>query len=161
MNIQREAYQMLLSALGVAGDVEEPVFRGLQQYLDDNGLEEVLSDCESDEELRELLSIFLNPLLSMPGEQLSGYLSHYRLYADFKALSQRILQAAVQKYRHPEEECAEYEDLSSRFAELAAQIYLQPDLRQALQQELSECAMDLSFIAGETDKTSIRLKYRI
>lgn len=161
MNVQMKAYQMLLSALGSTGDVEEPVFRGLQQYLDDNGLEEILSDCESEAELQDFLSIFLEPIFSMSKNQLLIYLANYRLCADFESLSMQILDAAVRKYRHPDETCEDYEALSDRLAELATQIYSQPELRRELQQDIPECVMDLSFIAGETDKTSIRLKYRV
>lgn len=160
MNIQAEAYHMLLSALGVPGDAEESVFRGLQQYIEDNSLEEVLSDCQSEEELHDLLSLFLSPLLSMPKERLTDYLSNYRLYADFDALSEWITQTAVWKYRHPGENCEEYESMSRNFAELASQIFLRPEVYQALKADISECVMDLRFIAGETDKTSVRLKYR-
>lgn len=157
MNIEHGIYQILIEVYGEKLQVTDSLYQGIMAYVEQNGLRKALSGC-SERDGAALLKIYMRPLLDMPKGELVCYFETFAARAEFKSVSNKIRSYAEQKFRNHEFECTETPELLRRLSELSVVCMQDARLKSSTELEISECLVELDYIAGRSDRLSIRMK---
>lgn len=157
MNIEHMIYQILAEAYGEKLQVTDSLYQGIVAYVEQNGLSKALSK-RAQRDGAALLKIYMRPLLDMPKDEVVCYFETFAARAEFKSISNKIRSYAEQKFRNHEFECAETPELLQRLSELSAVCMQDARLKSSTELEISECLVELDYIAGKFDRLSIRMK---
>ncbi len=134
------------------------LYQGIEEYVVETGLETALSKCLSNEKRRKVLQAYMSPLLLTDKQYAVSYFETLPKRASFKALSNEIRHYAEEKFRSRNVDCQVSDTLSQRLSEFAVLFFSDKVLKKEMEAEISDCLVELDFIAGRTDTISIRMK---
>ena len=159
MDINRYIFTLASEKIGNSVKIDrEALYKGICCYNSDHHLDEIIGNNHSE----KFLKIYLEPILEMQPQALYDYFLTYNSLEKIKAVSADIFALAVQKYQNKTIQLSTLERLEAQLYK-ATDEFINMGKRSLIEQELSECSLDIEFIKGNSKNTSIRLmrKFRI
>lgn len=132
------------------------VEHGINEYIKMNGLD-VIAKKLDDKALTLYMNSFLAPLDTFSGEMLLEYFRNYETFARFKILSNGIFEIARSKRENKDASSTELTKMYEELTKLYSVLYSNATMQRFLDQQLSECRLDLDYVCHDAHNYSIRL----
>lgn len=160
MNTENEIYRLVSKASDSNFFLSEQVHSGITAYINDNGLNALLSGIPAERRLH-CLEMFMKPVLTLPPSEIPLYFETYRLRLNFTLVANRIQEEAEKKWRSNDYRSECLVSLSNEFHSMVSELCNYPSLRERLSPKISDCIIDLDYAAGRTKDISPSLDNRI
>ena len=126
--------------------------------MKENGLEKEYADIQNKDVAEKMMRLYLKPITSMPPEKMITYFENYSLIKDFRELSNRIFSLAEKKMAGLKVDQDTVNEVRTKYNNLISSLLDDAVLAESLESEVSEVKMDITYLEGKSNNTSIRLR---
>lgn len=158
MEVTRLIYNIIMDHCYDNKVSESALISGVKAYVKENGLEKEYADIQNKDVAEKMMRLYLKPITSMPPEKMITYFENYSLIKDFRELSNRIFSLAEKKKAGLKVDQDTVNEVRTKYNNLISSLLDDAVLAESLESEVSEVKMDITYLEGKSNNTSIRLR---
>jgi len=160
MNVSYEIFKILSKEVASQISLSPQMNEGLSAYVADNGLSDLLERTPAAKR-GYCLEMFMKPILSLPANEAVLFFETYTLRQTFSRTVNLIHSEAEKKFIDRSYTCEGLSGLSDKFTSLVKELYRHPGFQTKYAFKVSDCIVDLDFLAGASDNVSHELMRRL
>lgn len=160
INVEYEIFRLVSKASNQTITLTESISDGLTAYVADNGLYSILERCPEEKRVY-YLELFMRPIMSMRPAAIASYFETYTLCKDYTRIANRIHNESDKKWHDAQYVCDALEPIAADFHAFVGEICKYPSLYEKLGTSISDCTVELEYLAGRSKNISLRMNRKL